>query len=235
MNSKSYLLSCLIGLCLSSVLRADPLVIFPNGDFFCGVKVTAHPPVDRGEKNPDKQVPAPELLLKNVEITQVGKLRKDILTYNDGRSSEIWIAAGAGVVLVVADTHQNGAVYPANFKDLDSTGFRLLRLDAASVTWITDKSLAGTVDFKGKKAQHYQAVQIIMTPYDRTMDLPGKSKLFQAWIDQKTLIPLGFDDGDALYELNFGDKPPVGPLIMPATLEKMMQKYLNATGLPRRL
>jgi len=240
MSKKSLLLSCLGWILFgTSALFANPLVNLPSGNMACTVAITAHlnsPAPD--PSMPDVQdVSAPSKdtgtnAMKAADIIRVGKLQRNIITWSSGTTSEAWTLIDTGLTLAEKATGPTKFIYelPKASPTRNSISPTILDLDADSVTWIFPRSLIGKTAYKGKPSLHYQ----------RGISLPAaigppRTVLYQAWIDPKTLVPIAFDDGDALYELTFSKDPPTQPLVLPDRFQKELQEYENANAVIRHL
>ena len=221
MNERTAFHACLAWLLLCPPLLADPLVVFPQGDFSCSVQVTPHeiPPKPDPAHPEIKYAPVPRAMA----ITQVGKIRCDYIVWSDNSISQLWSLPDQGVSLSQANDAQKSVhLLRGLMRDLAIPW--LLRFDARSVSWITDDALV-----KGSAPGailHYQATLVM--PNALTVTKPP-TVTYQAWIDPKTLLPVAMDDGSALYALKFSNAP-AGPLVMPANLQAELQLWKDSTA-----
>jgi hypothetical protein len=163
--------------------------------------------------------------IKKIDITQVGNIRRDLIAWSDGTVSQVWSLEDKKVSLTVSNDDPKD-IHLLRGKFRDNAIPKLLHFDADSVSWMTDNAL--DKGSQGGPTLHYQAIVVIGIAYG----LPPPKALYQAWIDAKTLMPLKFDDGDALYSLTFSNTPPAGRLVLPSDMQGEMDLY-EASNVPR--
>ena len=231
MNRKYAFLACLSWLAAcTSLLAADPLVLFPKGDFYCTVAVT---PRKAGTAKPDpaqkEQPSAPEL--KKVTITQAGNIRLDRMTWFDGSVSKIWILVDRNLSI---EENRNKSIYALTPAMRDNALTKLLDFTPESVNWITPDALSNGKAGDPPPVLHYQAtVQVNSALGDSSLDgsvAPVQTIILQAWIDSKTLLPLQFDNGHGLYVLTFSNKAPEPIPAMPANVQAEFKLWQAAHG-----
>lgn len=205
----------------SPCLAANPLVVFPQGDFSCTVDVTPRDIPKPDPAHPERRY-AP--VLQKIAITQVGKVRRDISTWSDGSTSQVWSLAEKGVSLFESNA-KGKDVYLLRGERRHNVCPRLLRFDAESVSWISEKTLDKQPTGDGKFL-HYQSKVVIA---EANGPIPAETATYQAWIDPKTLLPLRLDDGAALYSLTFSSDSPAEPLVMPANIQAELDRWLKAS------
>jgi hypothetical protein len=204
----------------ASVARSQPaespLVVLPQGDFSCLAEVTSHIATPKPDPaHPNQHFAA---LRKEIAITRIGAVRRDVTTWTDGSVSELWSLDDQGVTLW--QTNGPGrAVYLFRGPRRDELTVKLLRLDAASVAWIKKQNLVGNEE----GTLHYQAIVTLPEsgPKPRTA-------IYQAWIDPKTLQLKKLDDGDNLYTLTVSPDRPAGPLVMPPDIQAEYNRWVVA-------
>jgi hypothetical protein len=221
MNKRIVFHACLAWLLPCTPLLADPLVVFPQGDFSCSVQVTPHEiPPKPDPAHPDIKYPP---VVKAMTITQIGKIRVDYIVWSDNSISQLWSLPNQGVSLSQANDPQKSVhLLRGLLRDLAIPW--LLRFDAKSVSWITDSALVKGSTPGG--VLHYQAT---LAMPDALYVTKPPTVTYQAWIDPKTLLPVAMDNGSALYALKFSNAP-AGPLVMPANLQAEMQRWKDATA-----
>jgi hypothetical protein len=232
MNKVALLLLGPFILANSTGLKANPLINFPAGDTVCSVTVTSHL-IGFSHTPANVNTEGSPVVLQSVEITRIGKLQRDEMTWSDGKKTEAWTLLDLGLTLAEKVVSSSSFIYEL----LKGSPFRnafcptLLDLDEASVTWINPQSFTGNTDLEGKPTLHYQTKMSLPAPNG-----PPRNVIYQAWIDAKTLKPLALDDGDALYALTFSVSPAsTGPLILPDRFKKNLQEYENANAKIRHL
>ena len=226
MNNKPLVSVCLAWLLCCSLLPAQspaptpaPLVVFPQGDFSCTVEVTPHDIPKPDPAHPDRVYAR---VIKRIAITQLGKIRRDLTLWSDNAISQLWSLADKGVTLEESnDTQKDVYVLRGILRDQASP--KLLHFDADSVSWLTSNALDKSSATGA--ALHYQA-KVLVAPAMGA--IPALTAVYQAWIDPKTLMPLKFDDGGALYVLTFSKDPPTGPLVIPADIQAELVRYQEA-------
>lgn len=222
-------LTCLL-LC-SPVFAADPMVVFPQGDFSCTVDVTPHKSSDPDVTHPRRRNTP---ILKKITITQVGNIRRDTSVWSDKSISQLWSLTDKDVS--VHESNDAGKeVFLLRGEMRENACPKLLHFDADSVSWITAKAL-DKQSASGKEPLHYQSTAVVQKE-SQTLDIsgatiitPAVTAVYQAWIDPKTLLPLKFDDGDVLYTLKFSPDPPTGPLVIPANIQTALDSWLKKSA-----
>lgn len=193
---------------------------------FHGALTKDGPPADQAPA-----VPPPQMVIKTVAITRVDGLQRDTITWSTGTTTDTWLLTDTGMMLSEAMSGSSKFIVELT-KDDPTRKFSCpiaLQMDADSMAWITPQTFTGKASFHGKPALHYQASMPI------GMGLKPTMGLWQAWIDEKTLAPLAFDDSNSLYEVTFDDTPPTERLTLPAQFETDLQKYYNANAKPVHL
>jgi len=210
----------------SGALLADPLIAFPSGDYSCTIEVAQHNTPKPDPAHPGRRYSP---VIKKIAVTQVGKIRRDIIFYSDGSVSQLWNLVDKKVSLMQSDASRDEALLLRG--DLrDGASPRLLHLDSDSVSWLTERALDKQSE-SGGGPLHYQASVVISEPGV----VPVLTSLFQAWVDPKTLLPVKFDDGEALYILNFSKDVPAGPLVIPPGVKAEFNLWERVSATPRHL
>jgi len=225
------------------LLAADPLVVLPSGDFSCEVKVTPHDSPKKEPADPDR--PASEL--KKIAIVQVGDVRLDELTWTDGSVSQMWTLLTGNLSFqanknkslksnLSIEANKNKSLYALTASMRDNIRTKLLDFTPDSISWISPKTLTngGKEGAPPPPILHYQKT-IPLDPELENSNLDGsvapvKTIIIQAWIDSKTLRPLKFDNGHALYTLTFADQTPTTIPPMPETVQAEFKKWIATSG-----
>jgi hypothetical protein len=212
MISRFILLVLGIALQGEAVLPAAPsLVNLPKGNFACSIEVAPHDAPKPDPAFPERRYSP---VLQKLVITQVGNIRRDVGSWSNGTSSELWWVIDKAVS--VMQGNQPGAEPFMLAGELrDRACPKLLHFSEDSVSWISE---ASKTDPKPDKAGllHYRAE---ITLKEAEGDAPPEKAVYQAWIDSKTLMPAKFDDGNALYTLKFSSNPSAAPLVMPSKVQ----------------
>lgn len=220
-NSKRTLLALLLTLMLYPLSgnAANPLVTLPEGDFVCVVDVQRRNALKNESTEAGVRLRAVQ---KKITITTSGNIRRDVIQWSDGKSSELWWMRDKGVALWENNQAEN-KVLLLRGDLIKPVCPKLLFLTGDSMAWIQEKNRS---DKKEEKALHYEAT-VVLEP--AAGDMPASTARFQAWIDPETLRPLKFDDGDALYVLKFMPYPAGGPLVMPPRIKSEWDLWLVAS------
>jgi len=254
MNKKICLAACLTAFVFfEQPLLSDPAYVFlPEGNMSCSVEVTpSKPTVDSAKPQKTKainetnavadKIPLPRLGMKSIEITRVGKLRRDSITWWDGHTSETWYLLDVGLILVEQAHIIQEVRTSTQGQDRNGLVPKLLDLDQASLSWIKPENYKGEESLNGKKNYHYRTVITIpgppMSDPKTGKEIPGEPihLIYQAWLNPKTLQPIALDDGDQNYTLTFSSTPPTEHLELPERFKKDLQEYRNAHIVPRHL
>ncbi len=219
MSKTNFLVFCAVSLFWIGTLSADPLVVFPAGNFSCAVEVTPHDPAPRPDPAHPERRTVP--VVKKILITQVGRVRCDVSVFSDNSTAKLWNLLDPGLS-VLASNRTSKDLYVLRGESRDEASPKLLHFDADSVSWIKEKS--ADKNSPGGGALHYQAKVALPTDVG-----PVQYALYQAWIDPKSLIPQRFDDGEALYVLTFSPTPPTDPLVVPENVQAEVKRWTAAT------
>jgi len=219
-------LGCLIFAVASA--RAG-VVAFPSGPAACTIKVTLHkspvPPPAPGEK-PDapKNSGAPE----KAEIIRSDKLLVIKVTKMNKETILAWCP---GVMnLTIFKDSKNSALNSTQGNFLFPSVFYLDR-NPLWYNWADESSLKETKAKMGSSAcNRYQ--KLVRTP-SPIPGFPDGTATYQLWVNNETLLPVAFDDGDALYELEFTPPPATLPSL-PAEVQNEIKRYEVLLAPPRR-
>lgn len=216
MNSKVLATTILILGLLGSGVFAQPFVRLPQGDFSCTVTVTS------------RQAMPPAIT--KVEITRVGDLRRNVISWSDNSVSEVWTMAQTGLsVSEENDGDGKKSIYVLQGAMRDSAIPSVLQLDSASTAWIEPKNLVGNPNATSGTL-HYKRERVLprIEEFVDAPNQPDQIQIYQAWIDAKTLLPLKLDDGQAEYNLSFAKEVPTGPLVLPPKLKAELDRWQAA-------
>jgi hypothetical protein len=220
-----------LALCTSALLQADPALNLPSASMSCSITVTSLLTAKTGNQptSDGKHQPPAALTITAVQMKRAGKLQQALITYSDGESGEVWTDEGTGLTVVEQTSGTGKFVFDYPKGDIFRNGLYPLILDLTpdSLNWISPQNVTGTVPYKGRPALHYQKSVTILLPQPD----PPRTVLYQAWVDPKTLSLLALADGDASYQLTFGD-PPASPLALPSRFQAEFQRYNIANAPP---
>ncbi len=210
----------------------DPPVIAPPDNFACSVAVTFHGILAKDAAPGAMTTPADSKIptVKSDTITQTGNLRRDVLTWSDGTTSEAWTMVSTGFTMLEKAAGTTKGIYKMPKKSsMRALLFpTILDMDTASLTWLNPSSFVDKNGLKGRNGSHYQSHGFLYN------FVPAKSVAIQAWVDAKSFIPFAFDDGQCLYELTF-TSPPTEPLVLPDRFKEDMEYYQRANGTIKHL
>lgn len=157
--------------------------------------------------------------IQRIDIVRVGGLRRDVVLWEGGGTTEYWWVEDPPLVLFQAA--KNGPVQGMKSGQMQDRLF-----DASTFAWINGSSFKGVETLKGRKCLHYQTE--ITGEYDFVQKL-------HAWIDEKTFRPLMWQNGQTRVIFTFDDSVPSGPLSMPEKFKKELQAYQEYYSPPKKL
>ena len=208
------LIGILASLFLFSPVVAQDVIVhqvdFPQGDATWSVAAqgqeTVPPPPNASAS------PAPKALKKFVgmDIVCQGKLRRDTITWSDGSTDQMWWIRNLPYVM----TEKGGQVGCTKASDLWQ-----VRFDASSFEWVSAKTYLGKKSYQGSDCQYYEMK--IVDPDG------GPTRIFRAWVDHSSHLPLAFDNGFITVSFTFPKGGPIAPLQMPANFQEMYARLLD--------
>jgi hypothetical protein len=220
--NKFYLFLFIVSLLPLSFSDASAdLVSFPTGDAAWTVDVTP-------DNTPSSSAPAAPgtqsiRQVKRAEVTQLGDVKRIVITWSDGKTTEKWSIPKLPVTF--EEDPRNGVVTPFlnGGPTILSDNF-YLTYDSFAFDWISPQALKekDPIYYQGKQCFHYEA------------SVPAPMQKFalkkEAWIDATTLLPVALDNGNSLSIFKFQEKPPTGPLTMPPAFEHAVSYYKLTMG-----
>jgi hypothetical protein len=174
--------------------------------------------------------------LKEIRVTKTGNLKRDIVSYGNGTTVEVWYVDG---VLFTPDSNQKLTVF--NYKAVQSQYGNGLGNAVASdgftgLDCLNLKYYDRVVFFQGQPCYHYgiKVPQKQLVPGSPAQtNLPPRSA--EAWINAKTSLPVGYTDSDGkLYTYHFLD-PPTAPLTLPLAYQAALAGYEKDQDKMKRL
>ncbi len=99
-----------------------------------------------------------------------------------------------------------------------------LTYDISAFDWVTPdlQKEKDPISYQGKQCYHY--IGSFTPPMQKFVVKK------EAWIDAGTLLPVALDTGSALTTYKFSEKPPEGPLVMPASFKEAVKYYKVSMG-----
>ena len=219
--NRTYVAALIVGcLIVTGIASADPLVQFPTGNAAWTVDITyprsndaATPPPLPGRTNAGATPSAiADRKPKRIEIAQFNNQKRIRITWTDGRTTEQWTIPNLPVVF---KEYPNGIVFPVGNGDMERKFDDInMPVTPSAFSWITPAFLKekDPVSYQGQLCYHYVST-------------------WQAWIDSKTLLPVGLNTETARCVFTF-QQPPVAPLEMPLKIQQGIANYKHVMGFP---
>jgi hypothetical protein len=184
------------------------------------------------------QAGAKNVNLKEIHITKMGKVKRDVLTYSNGTSFESWYADGAFLSPGPNggfNAIQDGVLAEAYGNELgnpqQSAGF-------TGLDWLNLKYYDHVILYQGQLCYHY-VIKVTSPAINRDMPtdtpIPPPPLSAEAWINAKTGQPVAYIGADGkLYTYSFLDAP-TAPLILPPAYQTVLTTYEKAQTDRKRL
>jgi hypothetical protein len=199
---------------------ADKLVRFPEGNAAWMIEITPLVgAVDLGSGTGKKA--------QKVEIVQADNMKKIVITWNNGTSTEKWAVSNLPVTFKAAP---DGTVYPVgNGRVEDLMDNMAAPINPSEFSWITSDNLQekDPVSYEGTMCFHYLGTASIFMPAGKA----PKRERRETWINSKTLFPVALDTGTTHCVFTFLP-PPNTSLEMPEKFKKEIAYYKAIMGLP---
>ncbi len=166
--------------------------------------------------------------MKKIDVTKVDGVSRFLITWANGKTTERW-TFGQQTLAIATDTHDGSPSFLSN-EDVALGGEFAVAFDAAAFKWLSEGQLKGSVTFKDRQCRHYEGTVVV----SHQINTAGEVKTVQvtlhcqAWIDEKTLLPVAFFDGVRLGVFTFLP-PPAGPLKAPPAIQKAIEQYVAAS------
>ncbi len=185
-------------------LPAADLVKFPEGPAAWTVEITpvadGMAPGEKGKAIPKEGETEPPKLawLKQIEVEQDDRSRREVQTFTSGKKRETWSVAGLGQVLT---EDSKGTVFftsetvPFGRSAFGWITLKKLQADAPDVPW-------------GKDCLFYKDERDVFENGSYVGTL-----YFRAWIHAETLRPVALIYGQDMGFYKFSPNPPAGPLM----------------------
>lgn len=167
----------------------------------------ATPTPDRKGVHDSAPSPAPvaaEVTIRKIEVTQTGNLCRSVVTYTNGKTTEVWWIKSPPWMLFERSEHP-GIMVLTNPSLM--AGFRP---DASLFTWVNSKSFIKDMSVQGQICGYYSQI-LPLEDQPPGIEIPV---LHQAWLDSRTGLPVALDTTRALYLFTF-NPPPTTPLTLP--------------------
>jgi hypothetical protein len=191
-------------------------VAFPAGDAAWTVSFA---PSSAPARNAGVSSKAPS----QVEVTQIKKIRRVLITWNDGSTTQQWAIPPLPVNF--EEDPRTGAIDPNQSGSSSEGAIKFTcPYDLSAFSWVSPSTLKekDPVDYEGKRCFHYRG---------QDQAYPGGPvEMREAWIDSVTLQPIALQAGNILATFTFAKKPPVGPLDIPPKFKKEIDYYKVVMG-----
>lgn len=214
---------------LPVLASAEPLVKFPEGAAAWMVEcrglngadpLPAAKPTD-GTGTPDALNPKAMVTLKKVEVVQDSGMRCSITHWSNGKTRQTWRLNQPPVLLTEDPSGRALATRDALlFGDFFSE---------QAFSWIKPEFLQGKapVSYEGRSCWHYKGQAPALNSF--TAEEEGMVT-YEAWIEEKTFLPVGLNDGEQLAVFTF--KKSATTLKLPPKFQKRLDYYKTVMGMP---
>lgn len=218
----------------TGIASADPLVQFPEGNAAWTVDITY--PKSSAAPTPEPRdganTAAPRKV-KRVEIAQFADQKKLRITWTDDSTTEQWTIPNLPVVF---KEYPNGVVFPVGTGSMEHKyGESSMPANASAFGWVTPACLKekDPVKYQAQLCYHYVGTaNLPATPRGHSLEDVGPEAVKrEAWIDSKTLLPVGLDTETSHCIFTF-HQPPTGPLDMPLKFKQGIANYKHIMGFP---
>ncbi len=157
--------------------------------------------------------------IKKLDAVRTGNLRRDTVFWNKGGNTEYWILTTPS--LAIFETEPNGPIRSMKGSYL---GFR--QLDNSTFSWVSKGTYKGMKPFKGEKCRFYET-QIEIAE--------GENQTVYAWINDATLKPMAWSNGQLTATFSFDLPLPKEPLVLPARFTAELERALAFEAPPKKV
>jgi hypothetical protein len=174
--------------------------------------------------------------LREIRVTKTGNLKRDIVSYGNGTTVEVWYVDG---VLFTPDSNQQLTVF--NYKAVQAQygnglGNAIVSAGFTGLDWLDLKDYDQVVFYQGQPCYHYgiKVQQRQLLPKGTPPTAPPLLSA-EAWINAKTALPVAYTDGDGkVYTYRFLDSP-AAPLALPPAYHVALTSYEKEQDKMKRL
>ncbi len=142
------------------------------------------------------------------EIVRQGPLRRDIVQYADGSTTQIWWNENPTMMLF-----ENGG----RISGMKGGYAGQQRYDASSFSWVSASTFVRKVSYGGRLCEYHEGIDADA--------IGGSPKKLRAWIDEKTRRPVALDNGYTTVTFVFSEQTAIAPLTPPAKFQEKLQSY----------
>jgi hypothetical protein len=168
--------------------------------------------------------------IQEIQVTLDGDVRRDVIRWRDGRSSEVWRINGTWIGEL-----PNGEIAALDIFGQFSPFGEWRGWDDGLLARYTQGAAESKVEFEGRPAILYQKEleQVMEVPFSSTDENPTP-RIYTAklWVDPETRLPIALDDDGPLYAFQFSDKPPKTPLEPPQKFLKHLEEFEQRSRVP---
>lgn len=169
--------------------------------------------------------------IRTIQVTLSGDLRRDIIAWSNGKTSEFWKIRGywvgdlpgAGVVVLSILKMPDGTAPTDPWKAFETS--ELLAYTTGVTPKETEVEGVPALLYEAKREQRFFALD------PSEVVPPPVSYRTQLWVDANTRRPLALKDADTLYSFTFSDQP-AGPLVAPAEARKEVDRFERRSRTP---
>lgn len=204
-----------------------------------------------GLENPQGDGPAePRSLPKSVTVSKDGTTYREVVQWDDGRSSEKWISDNMQVYTQRFSGQLARAASP--YSD-DYSDYR--RSDFEGLEWVNRSNFQGIKDMKGRKVFEFRVdadkrplnareasiladpneVKPVASGSEQYTDASAKaSPGYTAYLDVQTQLPVYFDDGVTIRIYKFSERGP-GKLVIPPQFAAELDAWKKSAVVRKKL
>lgn len=209
-----------------SAANAENLIQFPTGSAAWTVDIVPHP----DGRPPAALTPAgPDFDIKSIGITQIDGIIRSSILWGNGKTSVRW-SFGQNGMMILTETY-NGEPTLLAGQDIQFGGQFTVGFDASCFSWLKPNLLTGKVSFLKKKCLHYEGTIMVHRSESTAYGVTSGSEVpyfVEAWIEEETLLPVAFYDGNRLGVYTF-HAPPTGGFNLPPAIKKAIDHYVAAS------
>jgi hypothetical protein len=162
--------------------------------------------------------------MKKLEVTQVGAVQRNVITWMDKAPTERW---HLGQMIAYNETDDGSATC---IPESSTFAMRMLitRCEPASFSFVSPTTYMDTVSYNGMTCYHYKGNVIEARGNGITY-----TWIYEAWIDKATNLPVALDDGRRVGTFTFQKGPPKPPLTPPPDIQEAIDR-ISVISIPPR-
>lgn len=201
--------------CFAAAAQAASVVKFPEGEaawvVYVSYSETSVGPSDLSQNEDPKMV----------EVFRKGDVRRNILHLMNDTVVENWRFDRIG--LRVIDRGRPDAVYVVPDADPMLAIRAGVAFDESLFKWVSEENFVGHVKYSGKPCLHFRA-EITVPFTEKNANIAPVVESQEAWIEEKTGLPVAFKSGVTSMQFRFLDEGVVD-LKMPPSIERALARY----------